>query len=247
VEEDMMENAGRRPLTDVVLVRHAQSQWNLEGRFTGWADPPLTAHGRAEAERAGRLLADRYGAFARVYSSRLQRARETAEILARRVGTPGREIREDWRLNERHYGALQGIDKAVKAAEVGDAQVWRWRRGYLDRPPEMDPGNPGHPARQTQWTDLERGVLPSAESLAEVRSRVMGFWDDEIAPLLGRGGPVLIASHGNTLRALLMALDGMGVDEVERFEIPTAAPIRYRLARDGRPLGWHYLARADAA
>jgi 2,3-bisphosphoglycerate-dependent phosphoglycerate mutase len=232
---------------DVVLVRHAQSEWNREGRFTGWADPPLTDVGRAEARRAAALLRCQGLRFERFYSSRLQRARETAEILLREGVGRGSPIIEDWRLNERHYGALQGVEKVGKAREVGEDLVWRWRRGYLDRPPALDRADPRHPANQPQWSDLDPAQLPSTERLADVRQRVMGFWDAEIAPTLRPGEPILIASHGNTLRALLMALDGMSVEAVEGFEIPTGSPILYRFAPDGRPLQWHYLDEADAA
>ncbi|MCB1789978.1 MAG: 2,3-bisphosphoglycerate-dependent phosphoglycerate mutase [Gammaproteobacteria bacterium] len=234
-------------IPSVVMIRHAQSEWNREGRFTGWADPPLTAAGRAEAERAGRVIAARGLSFDRAYSSRLLRARDTADIVLRTAGEVGVPLTADWRLNERHYGALQGQDKATMAARVGEQQVWRWRRGYVERPPEMAAGDPAHPLNDAKWIDVPSSQLPNGESLAQTRARVMRFWNEEITPQLRAGRRLFIASHGNTLRALIMALHGMRVDEVEAFEIPTGVPIVYAFSSRGEALGWHYLADGDQA
>lgn len=144
-------------------------------------------------------------------------------------------------MNERHYGALQGQDKAGMANEVGEAQVWRWRRGYLDKPPALAANDPQHPSRDPQWDDIARADLPNGESLRQTRERVMAYWRAEVEPRLVGGQRLLISSHGNTLRALIMALDGMSVEQVEGFEIPTGEPILYRFSADGRPLGWCYL------
>jgi 2,3-bisphosphoglycerate-dependent phosphoglycerate mutase len=233
-------------LPSVVMMRHAQSTWNREGRFTGWADPVLTALGRAEARRAGEALAARGIRFDLAYTSRLTRARETAETVLRLVGDAAVPLLADWRLNERHYGALQGQDKADMSARVGDAQIRRWRRGYLDRPPAIGAGQPGHPSRDPQWADIPAAQLPDAESLADTRERVIAFWDERIVPQLRAGSRLLIASHGNTLRALIMALHGMSVDEVEAFEIPTGVPIVYAFTPQGEPIGWHYLNDGDS-
>jgi 2,3-bisphosphoglycerate-dependent phosphoglycerate mutase len=235
-------------LPRVVLVRHAQSEWNRRGRFTGWADPPLTDAGRDEAARAGRMLAAARIDFDRAYSSPLQRAIETAKIVLRETSSNATgPLITDWRLNERHYGALQGLDKAAMAARVGESQVWRWRRGYLDRPPALDAGDPALPSADPRWAGLPSADLPNGESLAQTRERVVRFWRAEIVPQILRGRRLLIASHGNTLRALLMALDGMSIEQVERFEIPTGVPIVYAFSTRGEPLGWHYLEHRDRA
>ena len=231
----------------VVMIRHAQSEWNREGRFTGWADPALTRLGHDEAARAGRIVAAHGLTFDRAYTSRLTRARVTAETVLRIAGEHGVPLLADWRLNERHYGALQGEDTVAMSARVGDAQVWRWRRGYADRPPAIAAGDPSHPSRDPRWADVPRDRLPNGESLAQTRERVMAFWQQEIAPQLRAGRRLLIASHGNTLRALIMALQGMSVDEVEGFEIPTGVPIDYAFSASGEPLGWRYLEDGEQA
>jgi 2,3-bisphosphoglycerate-dependent phosphoglycerate mutase len=224
------------------MIRHAQSEWNRAGRFTGWADPALTAEGRAEADRAAARLAAGGFRFDRAYTSRLTRARDTALIVLRESGNLDVPLTADWRLNERHYGALQGEDKAAMVARVGDHQVWRWRRGYLDQPPALQAGDPRQSRRDPRWADIPAERLPNGETLAQTRERVMQFWQAEIAPRLRAGERLLISSHGNTLRALLMALDGMSIEQVEGFEIPTGVPIVYVFSPQGQPIGWHYLA-----
>ena len=224
-----------------IMIRHAQSEWNLAGRFTGWANPSLTLAGREEAERAAASIVAAGFRFGRVYSSRLRRARDTARIILQQSGQSDLPIVEDWRLNERHYGALQGKDKVEMAARVGEAQVWRWRRGYNDVPPKMAHDNPAHPRNDTYWSDIDSVCLPNGESLAATRNRVMDFWDERIKPMLCSDSPLLISSHGNTLRALLMALDDMSVEEVESFEIPTGVPIVYSFSSSGEPSSWRYL------
>jgi 2,3-bisphosphoglycerate-dependent phosphoglycerate mutase len=231
--------------TEVVMIRHAQSEWNRAGLFTGWADPALTSAGYREALMAAEALMAVGFSFSHVFSSRLQRAHQTAEIILREMGTQGRPIIEDWRLNERHHGALQGQEKIEVAAEVGEKQVWRWRRGYLDNPPLMDSDDPAHPRNQSRWSDLDRGSLPGSESLAGVRKRVMAFWQEKVEPQLSAGRPLLIASHGNTLRALLMALGDMTVQEIEGFEIPAGIPIAYSFSEEGMPIGWRYLSDTE--
>lgn len=225
----------------VVLIRHAQSEWNRQNRFSGWADPPLTQAGRQEAIAAGRALARRGQGFAEAYSSRLTRAMETTRLLLAQIGDSALPIQQDWRLNERHYGALQGLDKAAVARKVGEAQVWRWRRSYLEQPPQLAIDDPRHRAQLLRWTDLPPEQIPNGESLAQTRARVLGFWNEVIAPRLQEGIDILISSHGNTLRALLMALDRMSVAQVESLEIPTGVPILYQFDLDGTPVGWRYL------
>jgi 2,3-bisphosphoglycerate-dependent phosphoglycerate mutase len=220
------------------MVRHAQSEWNREGRFTGWADPPLTGAGRKEAIAAAEKLAQGRYRFDSAYTSRLVRARDTAHFLLRHSGNGDAPVIAEWRLNERHYGALQGKDKAALAARVGEAQVLRWRRGYRDRPPPMDENRL---APDPRWADVDPSRLPNGESLADTRERVMEFWRQEVAPQLRGGRRLLVASHGNTLRGLIMGLQGMSVAEVERFEVPTGLPIEYVFTPDGEPIAWRYL------
>lgn len=227
---------------EVVMIRHAQSEWNRENRFTGWADPPLTAAGAAEAVSAAGLLRGYGQRFDVAYSSRLQRAVATVDILLEALGQAPVPVLRDWRLNERHYGVLQGVDKAAATTLFGARQVWRWRRGYRDRARPLADSHPDHPRGNPLYADVTPALLPGVENLSETRTRVAAFWYEQIAPRIRRGERVLLGAHGNTLRALLMELDGMSESEVESFEIPTAAPILYRFDRAGRALGWQYLA-----
>jgi 2,3-bisphosphoglycerate-dependent phosphoglycerate mutase len=228
-------------IVPVVLIRHAQSQWNLENRFTGWADPPLTATGLTEARQAGELLLAAGFQFDAAYSSRLQRARQTLEVLLKTLQQLSIPQFEDWRLNERHYGLLQGIDKALAAAEAGEAQVWRWRRGYEDKAQPLPHTDLSHAIHNPLYRDVDPALLPDVENLTETRARVVAFWREQITPRIQSGQRLLISAHGNTLRALLMDLAGMSVAEVEAFEIPTATPIVYTFNRDAQPLAWRYL------
>jgi len=230
----------------VVMIRHAQSEWNRQGRFTGWADPQLTPAGRAEAIRAGRQLDLAGYRFDQAFSSRLQRAQDTAQLVLRYSGNSAVPVAEDWRLNERHYGDLQGRDKERMAGQVGAEQVWRWRRSYAERPPAMAAGDRHHPRQLARWNDIARAQLPNGESLADTRERVMAVWGERIAPCVAEGRRLLIASHGNTLRALLMGLSGMSVAEVESFEIPTGVPIIASFDPQGQMRDWHYLDESAA-
>ena len=225
----------------VVLIRHAQSQWNQENRFTGWANPPLTEAGVTEAQQAGEWLRMSGYRFDVAYSSRLQRAITTLDILLNKLGQSQLPRQQDWRLNERQYGALQGVDKAEATALVGEHQVWRWRRGYEDRATPLLRTDPAHPANDPLYTDVVPELLPGVENLAKTRARVTAFWTDQLVPHLQQSRRVLVSAHGNTLRALLMELAGMSVDQVESFEIPTATPIVCRFDSDIRLIDWCYL------
>ena len=225
----------------VVLIRHAQSQWNKENRFTGWANPPLTLAGVAEAELAGQWLRDNGYQFDVAYSSRLQRAITTRDILLNHLGQSNITRIEDWRLNERHYGVLQGVNKAEAASQAGEQQVWRWRRGYEDKAGALMREDPGHPINDPLYVDIGPQLLPDVENLAQTRARVMVFWNEQIVPRICKAERVLISAHGNTLRALLMDLAGMSVEQVESFEIPTATPIEYCFDNNAKPLNWRYL------
>jgi 2,3-bisphosphoglycerate-dependent phosphoglycerate mutase len=228
-------------IISVVLIRHAQSQWNKENRFTGWANPPLTETGVAEAKQAGEWLRLHGYRFDAAYSSRLQRAITTLDIVLNNLGQSDLPRAQDWRLNERHYGALQGVNKAEATAQVGEHQVWRWRRGYTDRATPLLRVDPAHPANDPLYTDVPPELLPGVENLAQTRARVTAFWADQMVPHVQQGHRVLISAHGNTLRALLMELAGMSVDQVESFEIPTATPIMCRFDSDVRLIDWCYL------
>ncbi|MCW8874801.1 MAG: 2,3-diphosphoglycerate-dependent phosphoglycerate mutase [Gammaproteobacteria bacterium] len=233
----------------LLLIRHAQSEWNQQNRFTGWADPALTEQGIEEARRAAGLLLEMGYRFDRAWSSELRRAVHTLELLLDGIGQPGLARQHDWRLNERHYGALQGADKTAMTHQAGEQQVWRWRRGYRDRPPAMSQAQ--WQAQYPDWAGRTPGAaLPHCETLAETRERVSGFYRERILPSLARGERVLISSHGNTLRALLMELMNMSVAEVEGFEIPTATPIELEFVDNhgNGPMieGWRYLGSTTA-
>lgn len=236
----------KQEIVPVVLIRHAQSQWNRENRFTGWADPPLTDVGEAEARQAGEWLRINGYRFDAAFSSRLQRAITTLAILLDRIGQTSLPQQQDWRLNERHYGALQGMDKTAATAQAGEQQVWRWRRGYEDRAAPLTRSDLTHSIHDSRYLDVDRSALPDVESLAETRVRVMRFWHEQVTPRIRQGERLLISAHGNTLRALVMDLAGMSVEEVEAFEIPTATPILYTFSRTARPLSWRYLNVAGA-
>lgn len=230
-----MEN--QRKETEVVLIRHAQSQWDLENRFTGWADPALTEAGVAEAYQAGQLLREAGYRFDHSYSSRLQRTEQTLDILRSALDQQALPAESDWRLNARHYGALQGVNKARLEAE----QLHRLSRGYLELPPPQPLTDPRHPHNDNRYADVAAHDLPSMENLDMTRQRVMQFWQEQVVPRLQQGQRLLISSHGDTLRTLIMALDNLRVAEVEALEIPSAAPIIYRFDEQGAPLGWHCL------
>lgn len=226
---------------EVVMIRHAQSTWNAEGKFTGWADPPLTQSGLDEAVKAGKTLREHGYHFDRIFTSRLQRAAITAQIVLEQMGAPEVPVEADWRLNERHYGALQGQSKEQLRERAGDEQVHRWRRGYHDTAPALSDDDPRHPKFDQRYADLPREVLPDVESLADTRKRAFAFWQEKAEPALARGERLLISAHGNTLRALIMELAGMSEQEVEEFEIPTGMPIVYTFDVNGTPLSWRYL------
>ncbi len=225
----------------LVLLRHGQSTWNAENRFTGWTDVDLTPLGVEEAKRAGRLLAEGGYDFDVAYTSVLRRAIRTLWIALDELDRMWLPQHADWRLNERHYGALQGDNKAEAAARFGEEQVHRWRRSYATRPPAMAPGDPRSPGHDPRYRHLRGDELPAGESLADTVRRVLPCWETEIAPRVARGERVLVSAHGNSLRALAMHLDGMGEDEVAALEIPTGFPLVYELDEEMKPLRHFYL------
>ncbi|MFC0269128.1 2,3-diphosphoglycerate-dependent phosphoglycerate mutase [Kushneria aurantia] len=213
----------------LVLLRHGQSQWNLENRFTGWVDVDLTDTGRDEARRAGTLLAAEGIRFDVAFTSVLRRAIGTLWLAMEEMEQSWVDVHRHWRLNERHYGALQGLNKAEMAEKHGEEQVHIWRRSYATPPPAMDPEDPGHPRHDPRYARLDARTLPATESLQLTLQRVLPYWHDAIAPRLKAGDNVLIAAHGNSLRALVKYLDGIADDEITGLNIPTGVPLRYRL------------------
>ena len=229
----------------LVLLRHGQSQWNLENRFTGWVDVDLTAEGEAQAKRGGELIAADGLKFDRVYSSVLTRANRTAEIALAAAGQGDLPMVKDWRLNERHYGGLTGLNKAETAALHGEEQVKIWRRSYDVPPPELAAGGEYDFSADPRYAGQ---TLPTTESLKTTLDRVQPYWDAEIAPKLKAGETVLIAAHGNSLRSIAKLLFGLSSDEVLNLEIPTGNPLRIDLDADLKPTAARYLdtARAEA-
>ena len=230
---------------ELVLLRHGESQWNLENRFTGWTDVDLTENGLAEARRAGRLLKDEGYDFDVAYTSVLKRAIRTLWTALDEMDRMWLPVVHSWRLNERHYGALQGLNKAETAAKYGDEQVLVWRRAYAIAPNPLPPGDERESDRDPRYAGVPAGEIPRTECLKDTVARVLPFWNETIAPAVRSGRRVLIAAHGNSLRALIKYLDGMGEDEIVNLNIPTARPLVYELDADLRPIRRYYL--GDAA
>ncbi|MFP5460843.1 MAG: 2,3-diphosphoglycerate-dependent phosphoglycerate mutase [Gammaproteobacteria bacterium] len=225
----------------LVLLRHGESQWNLENRFTGWTDVDLTPNGLAEARRAGELLKAEGFDFDVAYTSVLKRAIRTLWTALDEMDRMWLPIVHSWRLNERHYGALQGLNKAETAAEYGDEQVLIWRRAYAIAPQPLPAGDPRQSDGDPRYAGVPAGQIPRTECLKDTVARVMPYWNDEIAPAIRSGKRVLIAAHGNSLRALVKYLDDMGEDEIVNLNIPTARPLVYELDDDLRPIRRYYL------
>ena len=219
----------------LVLVRHGQSTWNLENLFTGWTDVDLSEQGRAEASAAGRLLRDQEFDFSSAFTSVLKRAIRTLWIMLDEMDRMWLPVERDWRLNERHYGALQGLDKAETTAKYGAEQVKIWRRSYDVPPSPLDADDPRHPRFDLRYRDIPAAMLPSTESLKDTLVRVEACWRDRLVPALANGGDVLVVAHGNSLRALVKMLDGISDAAIVEFNIPTGVPILYELGPDLRP------------
>ncbi|HEY6875053.1 MAG TPA: 2,3-diphosphoglycerate-dependent phosphoglycerate mutase [Candidatus Dormibacteraeota bacterium] len=232
-------------MATLVLLRHGQSTWNLENLFTGWHDVPLSEKGEAEAREAGRLLM-REGLLPTVlHTSVLIRAIQTADIALGEMARTWIPVRRSWRLNERHYGALQGLNKKETSEKYGADQVKLWRRSYDVRPPDLEPGDERHPGRDPRYAQLPPELLPSAECLKDVVERMLPYWYDAIVPDLLAHECVLVSAHGNSLRALVKHLDGLTEQEVVDLDIPTGVPRVYELRPDFSVASWRYL--GDAA
>ncbi len=231
----------------LVLLRHGQSQWNLENRFTGWVDVDLTEQGRTEAAAGGDLMREEGLRFDIAYTSTLKRAIRTLNLALAALDQDWLPVRKSWRLNERHYGALQGLDKAETAAKHGEEQVKIWRRSYDIPPPPMDLDDPGHPANDPRYAGLDRQVLPASESLATTLARVLPYWHDAIAPDLKAGKTVLVAAHGNSLRALYKYLNDVSEKDILELNIPTGIPLLFELDDELQVVSYRYLGDPDAA
>ena len=231
----------------LVLLRHGQSQWNLENRFTGWKDIDLSEQGLVEAAAAGDLLKAEGHQFDVAWTSVLKRAIRTLWIALDRMDRMWLPVHRDWRLNERHYGALQGLNKKEMVELHGAEQVQVWRRSFDTPPPAMELDDERHPRFDPRYRDVDPAALPSTESLKTTIDRFLPLWESEIAPAIRSGKRVLIAAHGNSLRALVKHLDGVSDEEITGLNIPTGIPLLYELDEDLKPLGHRYLGDPDAA
>lgn len=230
----------------IVLIRHGESQWNLENRFTGWYDCDLSAKGVEEAKNAGKVLKDEGFSFDCAFTSVLKRAIRTLWLTLDGLDQMYIPVVRSWRLNERHYGALTGLNKAETAEKYGIEQVTQWRRSFSIPPPPLEKESPYFPGNDKRYQSLDPTCLPLNESLKTTIERVMPFWYDEIVPSIREGKKVLIAAHGNSLRALVMFLDGMSEEDICALNIPTGVPLVYDLDENLRPLGHRYLGDQEA-
>lgn len=231
----------------IVLMRHGESTWNLDNRFTGWADVDLTEKGRAEAKRAGELLREAGFTFDLAYSSMLKRAIRTLWIALDEMDLMWIPVVCHWRLNERHYGALQGMNKAETAAQYGEDKVMQWRRSFDIPPKPLEADDPRTSYDDPRYADLDRNDIPLGECLKDTVARVVPYWNDTIAPQIRAGKNVLISAHGNSLRALIKVLDDISDTDIVTLNIPNGRPIVYELDADLKPIRHYYLGEPAAA
>jgi 2,3-bisphosphoglycerate-dependent phosphoglycerate mutase len=230
----------------LVLLRHGESLWNHENRFTGWTDVDLTEHGRAEARNAGRMLKEAGFAFDIAHTSVLRRAIRTLWLALDELEQMWLPVEHSWRLNERHYGALQGLNKAETAAKFGDAQVLQWRRAFDIPPPALTPDDPRSSSGDPRYAGLAAAELPLTECLSDTVTRVLPYWNSAIAPQVRAGRQVLVVAHGNSLRALIKYLDGISDADIVALNVPTGTPLVYELDDDLKPLRHYYLGDPEA-
>lgn len=230
----------------IVLMRHGESTWNLENRFTGWVDVDLTDKGVAEARQAGKLLKEAGFTFDVAYTSVLKRAIRTLWLTLDEMDLMWLPVKHDWRLNERHYGALQGLNKAETAAQYGDEQVLVWRRSYDTPPNPLDPADPRASYNDPRYAGLKREEIPLAECLKDTVERVLPAWNDAIAPAIREGKQIIISAHGNSLRALIKYLDGINDADIVNLNIPNGQPLVYELDADLKPIKRYYLGDQSA-
>ena len=225
----------------IVLVRHGESEWNLANRFTGWTDVDLSEQGVKEAEEAGRLLKEEGFSFDLAYTSYLKRATKTLNIILDIMDLHWIPVIKTWKLNERHYGALQGLNKAETAEKEGAEQVHIWRRSFDTLPPALDKDDKRYPGNEEKYADLSEDQLPTAESLKMTIARVMPYWENEIVPKMEEGKKIIISAHGNSLRALVKHLDGISDDDIPSVNIPTGRPLVYEFDQDLNVKDKYYL------
>jgi len=230
----------------IVLLRHGESAWNKENRFTGWTDVDLTAKGIDEARAAGRLLAKEGYDFDFTFTSVLKRAIRTLDFALEEMDRLWLPVEKDWRLNERHYGGLTGLNKAETAQKYGEQQVLAWRRSYDVPPPPLDPSDERNPARDRRYASVPKAQMPLTECLKDTVARVVPYWQSRIAPRVASGERVLVAAHGNSLRALIKYLDGLSDEAIIEVNVPTAIPLVYELDESLKPARSYYLGDADA-
>ncbi len=231
----------------LVLIRHGESTWNLENRFTGWTDVPLTDTGVAQAQQAGRLLKEAGFEFDVAYTSVLKRAIWTLWHALDQMDRTWLPVVKDWRLNERHYGGLQGLNKADMAAQYGDAQVLVWRRSYDTPPPALEPGDARSERGDRRYAHLTPEQVPLTECLKDTVARVLPFWNDVLAPAIRGGQRIVVAAHGNSIRAMVKMLDGISDADIVNLNIPNGIPLVYELDADLKPIRSQYLGDPAAA
>lgn len=237
----MGEKKGRSFMIKLVLVRHGQSEWNLENRFTGWTDVELTEQGMKEAKEAGIALREQGFHFDLAYTSVLKRAEHTLDLILKEMGEENIEIKRNWRLNERHYGALQGLNKDETKEKYGAEQVLLWRRSTDVRPPELEVTDPRYPGNDPKYKDLTEDELPKTENLIDTIKRVTQYWNSDIEKSLKEGKNVIIVAHGNSLRGLMKYLDNISDEDIIKLEIQTGNPICYELDDNLKPIRHYYV------
>jgi len=225
----------------LVLVRHGQSMWNLENKFTGWTDVDLSEQGVKEAHEAGKILKEKGFKFDLAFTSVLKRAERTLDIILEEMEEKDIEIRHSWRLNERHYGALQGLNKQETREKYGDEQVLLWRRSTNVRPPELEVDDPRYPGNDEKYSNLKDSELPRTENLMDTINRVIEYWNSDIKPELLKNKRIIIAAHGNSLRGLMKYLDNISDEDIIKLELQTGNPICYELDDNLKPIRHYYL------
>jgi len=228
-------------MINLVLLRHGESTWNKENKFTGWTDVPLTEKGVEEAKEAGRILKKEGYTFDVAFTNVLKRAVDTLNIVLEELGIGNIPVHKSWRLNERHYGALQGLNKAETLAKYGEKQVHLWRRSYDVRPPALTKDDERYPGKDPKYKDLDKKDIPLAECLKDTVERFMPYWEKEIAPIIGSGKRVLISGSHNSLRALVKYLDNISSEDIPNLIIPLGIPLVYELDNDLKPIKHYYL------
>lgn len=229
----------------VIILRHGESVWNKENRFTGWKDVELSPLGREEAIRCGRVLKAEGFEFDLAFTSVLQRAIHTLDSVMNEIGSPWLPVEKSWRLNERNYGALTGLNKAETASKHGEDQVKLWRRSYATPPPPLSKSSPDHPVNDRRYNDVPRELLPDSEALKQTVERVLPYWNERLVPIIKSGKRVVIAAHGNSIRALLKHLEEMSEEAILEVNIPTGVPLEITLSDEMKFVSKRYLGDAD--